>query len=362
LFSNALASLGPVQHLLVMVCRIAALLTVVTAAAAARAPLLSATANEVPKWACALHAAQDEVNKFLAPGLHKLFATGNATKDLEDAASVEKAAENLEKEEATKAKALTKDSEVASSEAVADAKKSEDLDAQAKKETNNTSAAKKDSEQAVELAGKAVNASTKAKNITEQANSIEATAQIQSQQMFAIAAQLKKDAADEAKQAVQAVDSSSLTALVAKEDVFVVFYAPWCPHCQTYVMHDEAGSAENAPIEKLNEHLKNGVKVVKFDVDAHQPPAGFDVKYIPTSYFANKDVKAKYEADPMDFDAVEKFTEADHKTGAAASSAPAITVIAKKHEVTIKASPVEVNAFDKLRAAAKLGREMKREQ
>merc|ERR1719158_739175 len=180
--------------------------------------------------------------------------------------------------------------------------------------------------------------------------------------MFAIAANLKKDAEAEEKQAVQAVDGPGLTALIATEDVFVVFYAPWCPHCQTYALHDEAGNAENAPIENLNKHLKNGVKVVKFDVDAHQPPAGFDVKYIPTMYFANKDVKVKYEADPMDFDAVEKFTSKKHEKGAAAQSAPAITVIAKKHEVKVKASPVEVNAFEKLRAAAKLGREMKHEQ
>merc|ERR1719321_155400 len=207
-----------------------------------------------------------------------------------------------------------------------------------------------------------MNASTKAKNITDQADDVEAVAQMESQQMFAVAAQLRKDAEAEAKQEVQAVDGSGLTALAAKEDVFVVFYAPWCPHCQTYVLHDEAGNAENAPIERLNKHLQNGVKVVKFDVDAHQPPAGFDVKYIPTSYFANKDVRVKYEGDPMDFDAVEKFTEQKHQPGAGASGSPAITVIAKQQEVHIKASPKELAAYKKLRAAAKLGREMKREQ
>jgi len=344
-----------------MVCRVVALFIAVTGAFAARGPLISATTNEVPKWACPLRATQAEVDKFLAPGLHKLFATGNATKDLEDAASIEKAAEKLEKEEADKAKALVNESKVASSEAVANSKKAEDLDTKAKKEVNNTSAAKKDSDEAVEFAKKAVNASTKAKNITEDANSIEAVAQMESQQMFAVASQLRKDAEAEAKQAVEAVDGASLTSMLANDDVFVVFYAPWCPHCQTYVMHDEAGNAENAPIENLNKHLKNGVKVVKFDVDAHQPPAGFDVKYIPTMYFANKDVKVKYEADPMDFDAVEEFTSKKHEKGAPAQSAPAITVIAKKHEVTVKANPVEVDAFQKLRAAAKLGREMKRE-
>jgi thiol-disulfide isomerase/thioredoxin len=281
---------------------------------------------------------------------------------LEDATSIEKAAQKLEKEEGDKAKALAKESEAAADEAVKDAKQSEDLDSKAKKEVNNTSAATKDSEQAVELAKKAVNASEKARNITEKADSIEAVALRESQQMFAVAAQLKKEAEDEAKQAVQAMDGSSLTALVAEEDVFVAFYAPWCPHCQTYVMHDEEGNAENAPIEQLNKHLKNGVKVVKFDVDAHQVPTGFDVQYIPTMYFANKDVKVKYEGDPMDFDAVEKFTSKDHKAGATAPSQPAITVIAKKHEVNIKAGMKhEVNAFEKLRNAAKLGREMKRE-
>jgi thiol-disulfide isomerase/thioredoxin len=181
--------------------------------------------------------------------------------------------------------------------------------------------------------------------------------------MFAVATELRKEAEDEAKQAVEAVDGSSLTELVADHDVFVVFYAPWCPHCQTYVLHDEEGDADNAPIENLKKHLKNGVKVVKFDVDAHQVPPGFDVQYIPTQYFANKDVKVKYEGDPMDFDAVEKFTSEDHTAGAAAAPAqPAITVIAKKHEVNIKAGMrSEVGAFEKLRNAAQLGRAMKRE-
>jgi len=346
-----------------MVCRIAVFFIAVAGASAARAPLLSAKTNEIPKWACALRATQEEVDKFLAPGLHQLFATGNATKDLEDAASIEKAAQNLEKQEGDKAKALAKESEAAAEEATTEAKQSEDLDKKAKAEVNNTAAAKKDSEQAVELAKKAMNASAKARNITEQADSIEAVAQLESQQMFAVAAKLKKEAEGEAKQSVQAVDGSSLTSMIASEEVFVVFYAPWCPHCQTYVLHDEAGNEENAPIEQLNNHLKNGVKVVKFDVDAHQVPAGFDVQYIPTMYFANKDVKVKYDADPMDFDAIEKFTSKDHKTGAAAPSQPAITVIAKKHEVSIKANMKhEVNAFEKLRNAAKLGREMKREQ
>jgi len=348
-----------------MVCRIVALFTAVALASAARAPLLSANTNEIPKWACALRATQDEVNKFLTPGLHKFFATGNATKDMEDATSIEKAAEKLEKEEGEKAKSLAKESEAAAEEAQKDAKQSEDLDSKAKKEvntTNNTAAAKKDSDQAVELAKKAMNASEKARNITEKADSIEAVAQLESQQMFAVAAQLKKEAQGEEEQKVQAVDGSSLTALVATNDVFVVFYAPWCPHCQTFVLHDEEGNAENAPIEQLNKHLKNGVKVVKFDVDAHQVPAGFDVQYIPTMYFANKDAKAKFDKDPMDFDAVEKFTSQDHTAAAAAPAQPAVTVLAKKHEVSIKASMgSEVNAFEKLRNAAKLGREMKRE-
>lgn len=111
----------------------------------------------------------------------------------------------------------------------------------------------------------------------------------------------------ERKQAVQLVDAKMLTALVAKGDVLVVFYAPWCPHCQQYVMHDEKGNAENAPIERLNKRLKSIVKVVKFDTNSHEVPAGYDVQYVPTMYLSSKHGKMKYEADPMDFAAVEHF-------------------------------------------------------
>eukprot|EP00746_Dinoflagellata_sp_MGD_P165781 gnl/MRDRNA2_/MRDRNA2_95260_c0_seq1.p1 gnl/MRDRNA2_/MRDRNA2_95260_c0~~gnl/MRDRNA2_/MRDRNA2_95260_c0_seq1.p1 ORF type:complete len:228 (+),score=57.54 gnl/MRDRNA2_/MRDRNA2_95260_c0_seq1:112-795(+) len=100
---------------------------------------------------------------------------------------------------------------------------------------------------------------------------------------------------------VQSVDTSGLEALVEKEDVLVVFYAPWCPHCQHFIM------TEDAPIERLSKQLEGKAKVVKFDITANQAPTGYQVEVIPTMYFANKNVKIKYDGDPEDFGAVEKI-------------------------------------------------------
>merc|ERR1719162_1563338 len=34
-------------------------------------------------------------------------------------------------------------------------------------------------------------------------------------------------------------------------DALIVFYAPWCPHCQKFVLHDKEGDPRNAPYEVL---------------------------------------------------------------------------------------------------------------
>merc|ERR1719321_1817227 len=93
---------------------------------------------------------------------------------------------------------------------------------------------------------------------------------------------------------VPVVDTKGLNAMVEKKekDLLVVFYAPWCPHCQSFVLHDGKGSPEDAPLEVFNRDMKARganatLEVLRFDTQADQNvPEGFDVKYIPTIYLA----------------------------------------------------------------------------
>lgn len=134
---------------------------------------------------------------------------------------------------------------------------------------------------------------------------------------------------------VEAVDTPKLNALVEKKekDLLVVFYAPWCPHCQSFVLHDGKGNPEEAPLEIFNRNVhasgaNKTLSVLRFDVDANREggmPAGFEAKYIPTIYLAAADgKKVQFKSNKVDsaslVDFIEKNSAKTKKIGKASQT------------------------------------------
>jgi thiol-disulfide isomerase/thioredoxin len=101
-------------------------------------------------------------------------------------------------------------------------------------------------------------------------------------------------------------------------DTLIVFYAPWCPHCQTFVLHDEQGNPLRAPLEVMRKewamHEKlNRVKIYRSDVTKLAPgdlPKKMPVEGIPTMYFVTaKGDAIKYQANPHDTAAVAAWAQ-----------------------------------------------------
>lgn len=98
---------------------------------------------------------------------------------------------------------------------------------------------------------------------------------------------VKAAAAHKSDVAVEAVDEAQLADSVAsaKSDMLVTFYAPWCPHCETFVL------ADNAPLKELAKEMGDadikGLRVLSVDVTTVQKiPERFGaIQYVPAVFF-----------------------------------------------------------------------------
>jgi len=116
---------------------------------------------------------------------------------------------------------------------------------------------------------------------------------------------------------VPKADPAQLSSFVSekKSNTLVVFYAPWCGHCQTFVLHDGSGDPTKSPLEAFKKDLAKDdttkeVGVVRVDVQEHGEsiPAPYEVEFIPTVYFVNKKGEAKkYAGNPGDLTALKSF-------------------------------------------------------
>jgi len=118
------------------------------------------------------------------------------------------------------------------------------------------------------------------------------------------AKKIKAPTVDLSAPGVHAVNSTQWSELrhANKYDMLIVFYAPWCPHCKTFV------KGKNAPINAISESLSKagGPKVVTFDMVADKPPLNLDS--VPTVYlFKRNGMAVLFEKDTSDLKGLMSF-------------------------------------------------------
>jgi len=122
---------------------------------------------------------------------------------------------------------------------------------------------------------------------------------------------------------VPSVDPAGLTKVLEAggRGTLVVFYAPWCPHCQKFVLHDGHGDPSNAPLEVFHRHLSssnetNNVDVVRYDIQeqGRSIPSAFSFQSIPSVFFVDTASKVTaFNGDPHDVLALKAFVVAQAK-------------------------------------------------
>lgn len=132
----------------------------------------------------------------------------------------------------------------------------------------------------------------------------------QAELMAAMEAMLEVPAADE--KMLQLFEDGK-----AKKDVLLVFYATWCPHCQTFVLHDGKGDPSKAPLEVFNRELQKsdkGVSVMRVNVPDHMKALReskvFKIQGIPSVFFVNQAGQIhQFQGNPHKLDDLHKFVD-----------------------------------------------------
>eukprot|EP00451_Oxyrrhis_marina_P036862 CAMPEP_0204386008 /NCGR_PEP_ID=MMETSP0469-20131031/58102_1 /ASSEMBLY_ACC=CAM_ASM_000384 /TAXON_ID=2969 /ORGANISM="Oxyrrhis marina" /LENGTH=280 /DNA_ID=CAMNT_0051379131 /DNA_START=44 /DNA_END=886 /DNA_ORIENTATION=+ len=228
--------------------------------------------DDVPSWACPNTAAAKAASQ-------DWLVSGDAAEDLADGKAIEAAV-------ATEQQGVLADAKAWAAGAVKDVAAAQKHLAQAASFQKQAAADKSDAElkKVGDEIGQAEQEQEEAATLAKKANAATKAEKAEAAQELADAKKLEEAAAAE-KAGVVAMDIPALLQAekaTETQDTFVAFYAPWCGHCQTFVLQQNGGLNQLATALSSAKNLR----VAKFDVDAEEIPSehGYAVQYIPTSY------------------------------------------------------------------------------